>query len=266
MLLGWIISILTRLNNRGQSSEPFDPHTFRTSRSEEKSPSPSKMFSLNNHSLHVVKHKEAKFDVKEGDKIVFTDKKEVLTKGKIIKRQGIRIRVELEDGSTVWSEIKEVTSVEGGGHAHHSHHDLPDDALKAAEEAAAKHKADEEAKAKEAAAEAQAKALEAQKAAEKEAAEAKAAAEIAAEAEVAAKAAAEKEAAEAKVMLMMMMMKGRLASPRLNARWISRNYRALGTPSPFLLRFASLATSHTFCVTTSVSSTGRRGGRSRCQG
>ena len=72
------------------------------------------MFSLNSFVHHVFEHKTAAFDPKEGESVSFNHKGQTQS-GVVIKRQGQRIRVDLGGGSTVWSDIKEVVSVEGSG-------------------------------------------------------------------------------------------------------------------------------------------------------
>jgi len=90
------------------------------------------MFSSFTH--QVFEHKTHDLDPRVGNAIVFTHKG-VSTNGKVISRTGMRIRVELEGGSSVWSEVKHVTSVKTS--EHHSHHDLDGAAEEAAAAAAA---------------------------------------------------------------------------------------------------------------------------------
>jgi hypothetical protein len=89
------------------------------------------MFSSFTH--QVFEHKSHNLDPMVGNGVVFS-LKGVSTHGKVIARTGQRIRVEVDGGATVWSEVKEVTAVKTA--EHHSHHDL-DASVEAAAEAAA---------------------------------------------------------------------------------------------------------------------------------
>ena len=68
-----------------------------------------------------------------GNGVVF-NLKGLSTPGKVIARTGLRIRVEVDGGASVWSEVKEVTAVKPA--EQHSHYSL-DASVEVAAKAAA---------------------------------------------------------------------------------------------------------------------------------
>jgi len=55
-------------------------------------------------------------DPREGNKVTF-NLRGASSSGKIIKRTGLRIRVETAPGTSCWAEIKDVTSIDDAGSA-----------------------------------------------------------------------------------------------------------------------------------------------------